>query len=74
MDEEGRATLFKFGFVHLKSTISLSQSIFIIMHIQRTQFFSLVKVKSRELLEDESGLGVQPAQESPEVGRSFYGE
>ena len=38
MDEEGRATLFKFGFVHLKSTISLSQSIFNIMHFQRTQF------------------------------------
>ena len=38
MDEKGRATLFKFGFVHLKSTISLSQSIFNIMHFQRTQF------------------------------------
>jgi hypothetical protein len=41
-------TLFKLGFVHLKSTLSLSQSIFIIMRIQRTQFSSFVKVLSRE--------------------------
>ena len=50
-------TLFKLGFVHLKSTLSLSQSIFITMHDRRTQFTFLAKVASWEEFGGESDVG-----------------
>ena len=46
--EGGERHSLQIRFCTPKSTLSLSQSIFIIMRIQRTQFSSFVKVLSRE--------------------------